>query len=121
MNVFDESVKDENTKDFFRRYIKECYRLLSFVSNYYKLRADKRSKFINSVLNKDLSEQFHDLTLSQKEILLLNSVRGVSCVLVGMRKKKYVGDVLKVLNKSDISNAEEIIRRVSEEIQNTDS
>lgn len=116
IRFFDEKVSDENTKDFFGRYIKECYKMLNFVSNYYKMRAEKRSRFLNSIINKDLDLKFHDLTLSQKAILLLNSVRGVSCVLVGMRKEKYVEDVLKILNEKDIMNAEEIIRNVSEEI-----
>lgn len=116
IRFFDEKVSDENTKDFFGRYIKECYKMLNFVSNYYKMRAEKRSRFLNSIINKDLDLKFHDLTLSQKAILLLNSVRGVSCVLVGMRKKKYVEDVVKILNEKDIMNAAEIIRNVSEEI-----
>lgn len=90
--------------------------MLNFVSNYYKMRAEKRSRFINSIINKDLDKKFHDLTLSQKAILLLNSVKGVSCVLAGMRKEKYVEDVIKILNKKDIANAEVIIRKVSEEI-----
>ena len=116
IRFFDEKVHDENTKDFFGRYIKECYRMLNFVSSYYKMRAEKRSRFINSIINKDLDMKFHDLTLSQKAILLLNSVSGVSCVLAGMRKEKYVEDVIKILNKKDIANAELIIRKVSEEI-----
>lgn len=116
IRFFDEKISDENTKDFFGRYIKECYKMLNFVSNYYKLRAEKRSQFLNSVINKDLDKNFRELTLSQKAILLLNSVKGVSCVLVGMKKEKYVDDVLGVLNEKNISNAEEIIRKVSEEI-----
>ncbi len=121
VRFFDEKVIDENTKDFFGRYLKECYKMLNFVSNYYKMRAEKRSSFLNSLINKDLDVKYHDLTLSQKAILLLNSVRGVSCVLVGMRKEKYVDDVLKILNEKDIINAEEIIRNVSEEIITTET
>jgi aryl-alcohol dehydrogenase-like predicted oxidoreductase len=116
IRFFDEKISDENTKDFFGRYIKECYKMLNFVSNYYKMRAEKRSQFLNSVINKDLNKNFQELTLSQKAILLLNSVKGVSCVLVGMRNEKYIEDVLGVLNEKNISNAEEIIRNVSEEI-----
>ncbi len=121
IRFFDENITDENTKEFFGRYIKECYKMLNFVSNYYKMRAVKRSVFLNTVINKDLGERFKELTLSPKAILLLNSVKGVSCVLAGIRKEKYADDVLKVLNKNDIPNAEEIIRRVSEEIINADT
>ena len=112
-----EYIKDEDLKDLFSNYTKEIFKLLNFVSNYYKLRAAKRSGFINSVINKKLDEKFHGLTLSQKTVLLLNSVKGVSCVLVGMRKDKYVDDMIPVLGKHDITNAEEIIRNVSMEIQ----
>ena len=77
--------------------------------------------FLNSVINKELSEKFQELTLSQKAILLLNSVKGVSCVLLGMRKEKYVDDALKVLDGNDIANAEDIIRNVSEEILKADT
>lgn len=121
IKFFDEKIRDENVKDFFGRYIKECYKLLNFVSNYYKMRADKRSKFLNSIIDKNLDDKFHILTLSEKAILLLNSVKGVNCVLLGMRKEKYVEDALKVLNENDIRNAEEIIRFVSEEIQNAET
>ncbi|MBK8549679.1 MAG: aldo/keto reductase [Ignavibacteria bacterium] len=121
IKFFDEKIRDENVKDFFGRYIKECYKLLNFVSNYYKMRAEKRSKFLNSIIDKNLDEKFHSLTLSEKAVLLLNSVKGVNCVLLGMRKEKYVDDALKVLNKNDIANAEEIIRFVSEEIQNAET
>jgi aryl-alcohol dehydrogenase-like predicted oxidoreductase len=120
-NFFDEKIDDENIKDFFGRYIKEVYKLLNFVSNYYKLRADKRSNFINNLINKNLDAKFQDLTLSQKAILLLNSVEGVSCVLVGMRKESYVVDVLKILNETKIDNAKEIIEYVSREIEMVDA
>ena len=42
MTFFEKNVKDESAKDLFGKYIKECYRMLNFVSNYYKLRAEKR-------------------------------------------------------------------------------
>lgn len=108
INTFEKNISSVNTKDFFERYIKECYKLLNFVGNYYKLRADRRSKIIHELINKKLDENFHNLTLSQKTILLLKSVDGVSCILVGMRKEKYVDDVLKIPNEK-IFNSREII------------
>lgn len=117
INFFDEKIDSENIKDFFGRYVKECYRLLNFVSNYYKMRAEKRSNFINTLINKNLDKKFQNLTLSQKAILLLISVEGVNCVLAGMRKEKYVDDVIKILNEEKIENAESIIKYVSREIE----
>lgn len=120
IKFFDEKISSEYIRDFFGKYIKECYKLLNFVSNYYKLRAEKRSIFINSLINKNLDVKFQNLTLSQKAILLLTSVEGISCVLIGMRKEKYVEDAFKILNEEKITNAELIIKYVSREIEMTD-
>ena len=117
MNFFENKIHNENVKDFFGRYVKECYKLLNFVSNYYKLRAEKRNNLINSFVNEILPVKYQNLTLSQKSILLLNSIDGVSCVLVGMRKEKYVDDVLKILTSDKIVNAKEIIEYVSKEVE----
>ncbi len=121
IEFMDEKISDKNIKDFFGRYIKESYKLLNFVSNYYKLRAAKRSTFINEIINRDLDEQFKSLTLSQKSILLLRSVEGVSCILTGMRRESYVQDILKVLHSEKILNAAEIIKKVSFEIESADN
>ena len=116
-NIFDEKIINNDVKDFFRRYIKECYKLLNFVSNYYKMRADKRSRFIHSLIDKNLIEKYRGLTLSQKAILLLSSVEGVTSVLVGARKETYVEDIIKIPNESKIENSKEIIKLVSKEIE----
>ena len=79
-----------------------------------------RSDLINSLINKKLDEKFRSLTLSQKSVLLLNSVKGVSCVLAGMRKDNYIEDLIPVLGRRDITNAEEIIKYVSMEIQSAE-
>lgn len=118
--TYEESIRDESLKEFFESYIKDIYKLLNFVSKYYKLRALQRSNFIHSVINKKLDEKFHGLSLSQKTVLLLNSVKGVSCVLAGMRKEEYIDDLMPVLGRHDITNAEEIIKYVSMEMQSAD-
>ncbi|MEP7147019.1 MAG: aldo/keto reductase [bacterium] len=120
-NFFEQNIRDDNTKDFFKKYTNECYKLLNFISNYYKLRAGKRSNFINSILNKDLADKFQNLTLSQKAILLISSVNGVSCVLAGMRTEDYVNDVIKILNEEKVQNAKEIIEHISKEIEMADN
>jgi len=117
MNIFNEKINNNNVKDFFKSYIKESYKLLNFVSNYYKLRAEKRGKFVHRLIDKNLDEKYHRLTLSQKAILLLSSVEGVTTVLVGARKEFYVEDIVKILNESKIENAKEIIKVVSKEIE----
>lgn len=121
LETVEENIPDENSKDLFSGYIKDIYKLLNFVRKYYNLRAAKRSIFINSLINKKLDEKFHGLTLSQKSVLLLNSVNGVNCVLAGMRKEKYAEDLIPVLGRRDIENAEEIINYVSMKIQSAET
>jgi len=121
MNIFEEKISSSDVKDFFRRYIKECYKLLNFVSNYYKMRAEKRSRLIHSLIDKNLDEKYYGLTLSQKTILLLSSVEGVTSVLVGARKEIYVEDVIKISHEGKIENTKEIIKLVSKEIEVQDT
>ncbi|MCY7361217.1 MAG: aldo/keto reductase, partial [Ignavibacteria bacterium] len=121
MLKIEDKITGEDTIDFSGRYLKECYKLLNFVGNYYKLRADKRSKFIHSLINKNLDERFHKNTLSQKSVMLLNSIDGVDCVLTGIRKESYVDDICEILNSEKILNAKEIIQFVSKEIEYSDT
>lgn len=121
MDIADENIQDSGTKDFFGRYINELYRLLNFTGNYYKMRADKRNKFIHGLINKDLEEKFQGLSLSQKTFLLLSSVEGVTSVLAGMRKESYAEDICSIMNSGKIKNAKEIIQFVSEEIERADT
>lgn len=121
MKLTDEKISDEGLQEFSARYIREVYILLNFTGNYYKMRADKRSKFIHSLIDKNLEEKYHGLSLSQKTILLIASVKGVDCVLAGIRKESYVDDVLKIISSEKIKNAKEIIQFVSKEIEYSDN
>jgi len=121
MLKIEDKITGEDTIDFSGRYLKECYKLLNFVGNYYKMRADKRSKIIHSLINKNLDEMFHKYTLSQKSVMLLNSIDGVDCVLTGIRKESYVDDICEILNSEKILNAKEIIQFVSKEIEYSDT
>jgi hypothetical protein len=109
---------DGHLQQFMQAYINECHRLMNYVSNYYKLRAEKRAVFITTLINDLLDPRYHDLPLSQKALLITASVKGVDCVLLGMRKQQYVDDALAVMKMDKIHNAEEIISHVSSEIMN---
>lgn len=121
MDIADEKINESSIKDFISGYIQEVYRLLNLTGNYYKMRADKRSKFIHGLINKNLEEKFQRLTLSQKSVLLLSSVEGINCVLAGMRKVSYAEDICGIMNEDQIKNAKEIIRFVSEEIERAEN
>jgi aryl-alcohol dehydrogenase-like predicted oxidoreductase len=118
MDYFEAKVSDDYTLESFNKYIKEVFRLFNYLSNFYRVTADKRGKYIHSVMNDIFEEKFHGLTLSQKVILMLNSIDGVDCVLVGARNEKYVEDVLKVLDYEKIENAMYAFEKIRDEIKN---
>ena len=55
---------------------------------------NKQNQKMHEKINKFLNPEQKSLTLSQKAILMNNSLKEVSCTLVGMRTKSYVDDVL---------------------------
>ncbi|CAN5446886.1 aldo/keto reductase [soil metagenome] len=119
LNVFfNDRIEDENTRNFYEKYLKELYLLLNYLTSYYKISANERSKFIHKFFNEYTDEKYHSLTLSQKAILTILSVNGVNCVLIGARKEKYVSDVIKLNNIPKIGEetALKIFNRISNEI-----
>jgi len=118
LDYFETKISDDYTLENFNKYIKEVYRLFNYLSNFYRVTADKRAKYIHSIMNDIFDKKFHGLTLSQKAILMLNSIDGVDCVLVGARKEKYVDDVLKILDYEKIDNAMDIFEKIKNEIKN---
>lgn len=93
---------------------RQVNKLMGIIETIYGLLANSRSKEIHNKLNSSVSQEdekwFKELTLSQKAVLLIESVKGVSCTLVGMRQVKYIDDVLGVMKLEPITNADEIIR-----------
>ncbi len=85
-------------KDRLDAIAKQINKLMDIIETIYGLMANTRSLAIHKELNRlvDRSQypEFENLTLSQKAILLLNSLDEISCTLVGMRQNKYVDDVL---------------------------
>lgn len=118
MDYFESKISDDFTLENFNKYFKEVFRMFNYLSNFYRVFADKRAKYIHSVINEVIDEKFHDLTLSQKSILLLSSIDGVDCVLVGARNEKYVDDVLKVLHHEKIDNARDVFVKIREDLKN---
>lgn len=113
---FDTHYQNEDTLEFLKKLLNNIYIMLNLVSNHYKMKASKRSSFINKCINDLTDENFHKLTLSQKAIALINSIDGVSCVLVGARKDKYVDDIAHVLHYPPVENAKQIFLRLHEEL-----
>lgn len=117
IDYFETKISDDFTLENFNKYIKEVYRLFNYLSNFYRIFAERRAKKIHNIINENCDEKFHDLTLSQKAILLVNSIDGVDCVLVGARSEKYVDDILKIKDFEKIKNAEEVFSKIKKEIK----
>lgn len=117
-DYFDNNISDDFTLVNFNNYILEVSKMFNYLSNFYRIFAERRSKYIHTIINDFCNEKFRDLSLSQKAVLLVSSVEGVNSVLVGARKEKYVEDVLKVINFDKIENAVKILEVIREEIGN---
>jgi hypothetical protein len=91
-------------------------KLTSIIETIYGLIANMRSKEIheklNGLIDDSINIDFKSLHLSQKAILLLNSIDKVNCTLVGMRQKKYVDDVIGSMRAIKIENTEDILRKL---------
>jgi aryl-alcohol dehydrogenase-like predicted oxidoreductase len=91
-------------------------RLMSIIETIYGVIANLRSKEIHEKLNgyidDNLNTDFKSLHLSQKAVLLINSIDKIGCTLVGMRQKNYVDDVIGSLRTRKVENAEEILRKL---------
>ena len=65
----------------------------------FALKENDKNRIYHDILAKHFSKIETDLTLSQKCLMMVNSLEGVNCILVGMRSQKYVDDVLNIPDK----------------------
>lgn len=85
----------EDMKDKLDKVAKQVNKVIAILETVYGVKANIRSRDLHINLNKlNDNGEFHKLSLSQKAILMINSLNAVSCTLVGMRQKKYVDDVI---------------------------
>jgi hypothetical protein len=97
---------DENVIRALRNYAVTTNILLdSIFSNLAKIKNLENEVFHNAIDKFTNSEQ-QKLSLSQKAILLINSVPQVSSTLVGMKSINYVEDVQKSIKSEFIKNYE---------------
>jgi len=103
-------------KDRLDKIAKQVNKMMGIIETIYGIIANSRSKdlhlMLNTAVDSKQADMFKDLALSQKAILLINSIYVISCTLVGMRQKAYVNDVLKSMKAEKIENAEEIMRAI---------
>ncbi len=102
------NVTDE-MKDRLDKIARQVNKLSSIVETIYGVKANTASKHLHKELNELMGEDelFKSLPLSQKALLMITSLNGISCALVGMRQNKYVDDVVNCLKLPSIGNAVE--------------
>ncbi len=86
--------------------------VMEHITNFYTTKASERSTAIHIALDAILPNDENNLSLSQKAILMLRSIRGVSSVLVGMRSDEYVDDVIYGLQAKKLEEAEYLWKRL---------
>lgn len=80
---------------------------LDSIESYLAKAENKKNEEIHRLLSGYIPEGAGKLTLSEKAVLMVNSLPGVSCTLVGMRTKKYVDDILGSIQAGYVKNAKE--------------
>ncbi len=99
--------EDENVVRALRNYAVTTNILLdSIFSNLAKEKNLENENF-HSAIDKFVNSEQQKLSLSQKAILLINSVPQVTSTLVGMKSVNYVEDVLKSIKSEFIENYKE--------------
>ena len=116
LSEFFGGLEDEHTREFYNKYLVEVYKLLNFVSTYYKINANSRNKKLHDIINEIIPVEYNDLTLSQKTMLLIYSTPGVSTVLIGARKEKYVEDSAKILELQKLPETLSVFKKIKTEV-----
>jgi hypothetical protein len=92
--------EDENIIRTLRNYAVTTNILLDSIFSALAKRKKIENEGFHSLIDKYANNEQQKLSLSQKAILLINSVPQVTCTLVGMKSVNYVNDVIKSI-KSD--------------------
>jgi len=121
VEYFDEHISDDYSLESFNKYMQEIFNLINSISKHYKNFANRRNKFFHIIINNLCNSKYHNLTLSQKSVLLINAIEGVSCTLVGARKEEYVDDIVSTLGYDKIENARDVFLKIREELANAEN
>ncbi|MBE2219085.1 MAG: aldo/keto reductase [Ignavibacteria bacterium] len=106
----------EEVKDKLDKIARQTNKLMGILDSLYGLLANTKSADLHLRLNKAVdaaeADSFKELSLSQKAILFINSLKEVSCTLVGMRQKRYVDDVIGALSAAALVDALEKFKEI---------
>lgn len=99
----------DEMKEKLDKIARQVNKLVGIMDSIYGLMANVNQKELhlqlNTLVEPGEADKFKELSLSQKAILFINSLKEVSCTLVGMRQQKYVDDVLEALDQGVLTDA----------------
>jgi len=106
----------DEMKDKLDKIARQTNKLMSIMDSIYGLMANINLKELHVKLNTAVdsteADSFMELSLSQKAVLFINSLKEVSCTLVGMRQNKYVDDVVGALKQGALIDAAEKMKEI---------
>ena len=94
MNQIGQFFDDDNAVRSLRNYAVTTNILLESIYSNLAKKQNEKNRHIHQKLEKYLSENQKNLSLSQKSVLMINSLPAVTSTLVGMRNELYVDDVI---------------------------
>lgn len=106
ISEIDKNYPDEvNVTRALRNYAVTTNILLSSIFSDLARKKNKENEALHQSINKYLNDEQKNLSLSQKSILLINSVPQISTTLVGMRNLHYIDDVINSIKSEYVTNA----------------
>lgn len=101
------TLKKQKEIEKLESYYKDMHYVVEAVESFFGIEINKSKEAVHQLTNEFLDDEKKKLPLSQKALLLVNSLPQISTTLVGMRRKEYVDDVLKILEYGKIEKAKE--------------
>src|SRR5690606_28261599 len=94
INSLGKQFSDENAVHSLRNYAVTINILMESIYSSLASKQNAKNSHIHKKLDTFLNEDQRKLTLSQKVVLMINSLENVTATLVGMRTTEYVDDII---------------------------
>jgi len=104
INLLGKHFDDDNTVRYLRNYAVTVNILLDSIQSSIAKKQNEKNRNIHQKIDIHLSDEQKKLALSQKAVLMINSLTGVTATLVGMRSEEYVNDVIGSIMSDSVEN-----------------
>lgn len=107
INLLGRYFDDENTARSLKNYAVTVNILLDSIQSLLAKKQNEKNSHIHQKLDVFLNNEQRKLSLSQKSVLMINSLKSVTSTLIGMRNENYVDDVIESIKSDFIENSKE--------------